>query len=151
MGAKQGRVDVEIDPLGAGAEREGALARRLAGGADALELRLADPLQRPKGGGVRGDVAEQVGLVAKRGQVGQVLAALTEGDEQVAQDLAVGVGGAALAGRRQGLGKPRGQPQPVGQVGEQKRAGLRAETLAVRRHLYRFELSVSIHLQGDAS
>jgi hypothetical protein len=151
VAANQGRVDVEDEVLGAGAEREGALARRLAGGAEALKLGRPDPLQHPKGGGVRGDVAEQVGLVAKRGQVTEVLAASHQGDDQIAHDLAVIVDGAALAGRRQRLAEPPGQAQPIGHAGEQKRAGLRAETLAVRRYLYGLRATSTVHLQGDAS
>ena len=82
---EQGRIDIEDEPLGTGTEREGALARRLARGTDSLQLRLTDPLDQPERGRVRGDITEQVGLVAKRSEVRQVLAALDQGDDQLAQ------------------------------------------------------------------
>ena len=113
VGAEQRGVDVEDRPLGGGAEREGALPRQLARRFDPLQLRRADPLDRPEGGGVGGDLAEEAGLVAERGQIAEVLAALGQGDDQVAQDLPVVMGGAPLAGRRQRLPQRLGQPQPV--------------------------------------
>lgn len=97
VGAQQRGVDVEDRPLGGGAEREsirpGQLARRF----DPLQLRRADPLDRPEGGGIGGDLAEQAGLVAERRLIAEVLTALGQGDDQVAQDLPVVVGGSPLA------------------------------------------------------
>lgn len=92
MGAEQRGVDVEDRALGSGACLEGPLPGRLARRFDPFQLCRADPLDRPEGGGVGGDVAEEVGLVAKRSLVGDVLAALGQGDDEIAQDLPVLVG-----------------------------------------------------------
>ena len=57
--AEQGGVDIEDRPLGPGTEREGPLPRQLARPADPLQLGLPDPLDRPEGGRVRGDLAKR--------------------------------------------------------------------------------------------
>src|SRR5437899_4203143 len=56
---------------------------------------------------------------------------------------------AALAHRRKTRGQRLGQPRLVCNLGEQCAAGVRDQTLSVRRHVYREIVAIALHPQGD--
>ena len=77
-----------------------------------------------------------------------MIAAVGDRDGEVAQDDAGVVGGAALSGRRHRLGERRGEPEPVGQLDQEKGPGVGDEPLAVRPDFYGLARRLCLHLPG---
>jgi hypothetical protein len=107
-----------------------------------------DLLNHPPCRGRGGDLTEQLGLVAQGGQVAEAVAAVGQQHRKVAQhsaDLVAMPAGLTLAGPPAERG---GQPQPVGQLAQQRRAGVADHTLAVGGDLKDRTWAGSLHPQG---
>ncbi len=149
MGAEQGRVDVEDDLGRARPQRPRACSGARARRSDALQLLIIDRVDHPPRRRVRGDRPEQVGLIAKGPQIGQAVAAVREHHGQVANDPARIVGRGALAGRRHRRAEALGQPEPVGQLDQQRAPRMRDDSGVIRQHLYLLGARPTHHLHGD--
>jgi hypothetical protein len=93
--------------------------------------------------------AEQRLLVAHGAQVGQAVAAVGQHHRQVPHDAARIVPAAPRAHPRQTLRQRRGQPQPVGRLGQPPGTGVRHQPLSVRRDLYGETAPIARHPHGD--
>ena len=126
-----------------------ALGQRLrAGGADRFQQAGVDRLHHPVGRRLGGHRPEQGLLAAQHAEVCDVIAAVGDRDGEVAQDDAGVVGAAALPRRRHRLRERRGEPEPVGQLDQQKGAGVGDEPLAVRPDFYGLRRRLCLHLPG---
>ncbi len=132
----QGGVDVEDDLVRARTRRPGARSGARSGRSDAIEVLGVDRGDHTPGGRVRGDCAVQIDLIAQRPQVRQAVAAVGEHHRQVAQDPPGIVGRGGLSGRRHRRAEVVCQPEPVGQLDEQRAAGVRHHCGGVRHDLY---------------
>ena len=56
---------------------------------------------------------------------------------------------ATLPNARQRSLKLAGEPDPVSNLAEQRRPGMRDQTLSVRRDIYREIAPIALHLQGE--
>ena len=56
---------------------------------------------------------------------------------------------ATLPNARQRSRKLAGEPDPVSNLAEQRRPGMRDQTLSVRRDIYREIAPIALHLQGE--
>jgi len=102
----------------------------------------------PARGRDRGDVTEELGLLAEGLEVGEAVGPVRDGDGEMGEDdtRVVGVPGDAAIGRRLRHGSC--QTGAIGQLGEQCRAGMRDEVLAVRGHSEGTDRAATMHLQG---
>jgi hypothetical protein len=77
-----------------------------------------------------------------------VIAAVGHRHGEVAQDHAGVMGASALPARRHRLRERRGEPDPIGQLDQQKGAGVGDEALAVRPDFYGLRRRLCLHLPG---
>ena len=152
VGLQQRAVHVDHQQVGirpgAGLPGPGAGVRSCRPQAGQAELVTGGALHHPPGGRGGGDRAEQLGLVAQHGQIAQAVPAVGQHHHQVAQHAARLVAvpaGLPLAGPP---AKRGGQPEPVGQLGQQRRPGVADHTLAVARDFEACTQAGSLHPQG---
>jgi len=110
MRADQGRVDIDHDPVRAGASVPGAPAGPRASGADSVQQPpiRRDRVDEPERRRVGRDEPEQKRLVAHGAQVGKAVAAIGKHDRQIAQHAARIVSAAPLA-----IGRTEPDVEPV--------------------------------------
>ena len=147
----QRRVDVDHDPLGRGARAPGVLACPRPGDPQRPQQALVagQRVDHAKRGRVGGDRPEQRLLIAHGAQVGQTVAAVGQHHGQVPNDLAGVMPAAPLTRARQRARELAGQPDPVGRLGQQRRAGVRNHTRSVRHDIYVEPAPIALHPQGD--
>jgi hypothetical protein len=112
------------------------------------QLVTSDPLHHPPGGRGRGHRAEQLRLVAQHRQVGKAVPTVGQHHRQVSQHPARVV---AMPWRLATAGPPRQrgrQPEPVGQLGKQRRPGMADHTVAVAGDFEAGTRVGSLHPQG---
>jgi hypothetical protein len=112
------------------------------------ELVTGDALNDPPGGGGRGDRAEQPTLVTQHRQVAQAVPTVGQDHRQVPQHP---TGVVAVPRRLAAAGPPPkrgGQPEPVGQLGQQRRADVPDHALAVAGDFEAGTRVGSLHPQG---
>jgi hypothetical protein len=138
-------------PGGSHAEREHPFTHTGPGAPQRVdELVLADRVDETPGGRVGGDRAEQSGLVAQRAQVAQRVAPVGEHHRQIAHDPTRVVARAALAQAGERARERTGEAEPVGALGEQRRAGVADRLIvSVRSHRHSDRAAIALHLQGD--
>ena len=83
-----------------------------------------------------------------RVDIGHTIAAVSEHHRHIPQHPARIMRRAALTRPSQRLRQRGGQPNPIGQLDQQRRAGVRHQPLTVRRHFYRSETSRRLHRLG---
>jgi len=132
VGHRQRRVNVDDRRLRARPKAPGPRARLGDRAAQPLKAPGVDAVDDPKRGRVRGDLAEQVGLVAQRAEIGQAVAAIAEHHDQITQHHARIVRGGPLSRRCHRLRQRRGQPDPVGHPGQQRAARMSHHARGVR-------------------
>ena len=149
--ADQRRVDVDHDPLRADTQPPRPLPCPSARRADRIEQSrvVRDPIDQPKRRRVRRDRPEQRLLITHRPQVRQAVAAVGEHHRQIPDDPARIVPAASLAHPRQRARELPRQPDPVSDLGQQRRARVRHQTVAVRAHGYRETAPIALHPQGE--
>ena len=86
-------------------------------------------------GGVRGDRAEQVGLIPQHGQVRDRLAPVGQHHGQVDRDPAPVMATLTTSQARQGIAELAGQPGRVSNVGQQPRSNMADDTPTIRGDL----------------
>jgi hypothetical protein len=147
----QRRVDVDDDPLGPSAGVPRVLARPRASGPQRVEQApvAGDPIDDPKRRSVRRDLAEQRLLVADRAQIRKAVAPIGEHHRQVAHHPAGIVPAPPLAHPDKAPRQRPCQAQPVGRLGQQRRARVRDQTLSVRPDFYGETAAIALHPQGD--
>jgi hypothetical protein len=112
------------------------------------KLVTCDLFDHPPGGRGGGDRAEQLRLVAQHRQVAQGIAAVGQHDRQVPQHRARVV---AVPRRVATACPPRqggGQPEPVGQLDQERRAGVADHPVAVAGDFEAGTRVGSLHPQG---
>jgi hypothetical protein len=147
----QRRVEIDRHPFGGDTQLPGVLAGLLSRRPQTLEqLGLGgDPLDRPVGGRVGGDLAKERRLPADRAQVAERLAAVGEHHRQVAHNTAGVVARAPLAHPRKRTRQRPRQPSPVGHLAKQRAARMRHKPLSVCRDFYGERAAITLHPQGD--
>jgi hypothetical protein len=105
---------------------------------------VGDPLDDPPGGRGRGHRAEQLRLVAQHRQVAQAIATIGQHHRQIAQHGRVRV----TTGARLVPAQRHGQPEPVGQLPQQRRASMADHTGAVGGDYEAGRRVGSLHPQG---
>jgi hypothetical protein len=121
-----------------------------AGGAQAGEPVgvTGDPLHHPPRRRGGGDRAEQLGLLTQDGKITQAVAAVGQQHRQVPQHRARVVPvPRGLATTRPPRKRP-GQPQPIGQLTQQRRPGVPGDPIAVAGDLEPHRRLGSLHPQG---
>lgn len=130
------------------------MARALrVGGAKGLEqLGLGgEPIDQAVGGRIGGERPEQRRLLAERAEVAERLTAAREHHREVADDDAGIVAAAALAHAPEPARERPGEARLVGDLAEQRAAGVGDQSLSVRGDFYVYRATISLHLQGEAS
>ena len=94
------------------------------------------------------DPAEQVGLLTQHGDVGQTVTAVGEHHRQLRQHDTGIVRRTAPPGVGHRRRQPGRQPDPIGQLGEQQRPGMRRHTLAVTGHLHPLRSACTVHFRS---
>ena len=135
MRVKQGAVNVDDDLVGRGAGCPGLRSCGGPGRGDVAQAVAVDRVQHPPHRRVRPDGAEQFRLLTQRSDVGQTITAVGEHHRQMRQHDTRIMRRAAPPSVRHRRRQTRGEPDPVGQFGQQQRPGMRAHTLAVASHL----------------
>ena len=149
--AQQRRVEVDLDqprPRAAPPRpRPGLRARR----PDRLQRARVggDPLDQPIRRRVRRHRPEQRLLLAHRPQVAQRVAAVGQHHRQIPDHAPRRVRRRALEQLPQRAIERARQPEPIGGLGDQPRAGVRHQTLSVRPDLYLHIAPTAPHPQGD--
>jgi hypothetical protein len=115
-------------------------------------VRIAgDLIDHPKRRRIRRHAAEQRGLITHRREVRKAIAAVSEHHRQIAHDTAaVMAAGSQPQIRQLARQRPR-QAGLVGDLREQRAAGVRPQALSVRRDFYGYPAPIVRHLQGDPS
>ena len=132
------------------ADLPGTHPRLGAGGADAgqAELVTSDLFDHPPRGRGGGHAAEQPGLVTQDGQVAEAVAAVGQHHRKVAQHPAGLVAMAASLVLARPPAQRGGQPEPVGQLGQQRRPGVAGDAIAIGGDLKDRTWADSLHPQG---
>jgi hypothetical protein len=105
---------------------------------------LDDPPRRRRGG----DRAEQLGLLAQDGQVAQAVAAIGQQHRKVPQHHTRSMAVPAALGATCPPGKRPGQPEPVGQLHQQRRPGMASDPIAIAGDVEPRRRLGSLHPQG---
>jgi hypothetical protein len=144
-------VDVDHDPVRPNACLPGGLACPRTRRAQRREqVRIgSDRVDHTKRRRVGGDRPEQRALVANRAQIREAVATVGEHHRQVAHHAARIVPAAPLADRRERSRQRISQPEPIGRLGQQRRTGVRDQSVSVRRHIYGQPAPIALHPQGD--
>jgi hypothetical protein len=148
MRGQQRRVDVQRDRVRARARVPHPRPSDGSASPYPAKQLLTDRLQHPMGRGLRGSSAEQPLLTPVPIHVRDTSAAVSEHHRHVAQHPPGIVRGAPLPRPGQRSGQRAGQPNPVSQLDQQRRARVRHQPLAVRRDFYRSETSLWLHQLG---
>ena len=135
VGGHERRVEVEGDAAGCAGKLPDTSTRFCPRPPDRLQARRVEGGERPPGGRIRGDAAEQGRLGAQRAQVGQTVTAVGEHDREVAQRPARVVARAALTHVPDRLRDRPGQTDPVGEPDEQCGACPRGQAVGIRHDL----------------
>ena len=148
---EQLRVEVERDRCRPRPQCPRPLARASPRCTDRRQLRLAERVQQPRRGRVRGDRAEQIGLLRQRPQIGNAIAAVDHRRREINQHPSRIV----LRPPTKQMPKPPRQPavkaDPGGQLWHQRRAGTRNERRLIGGDLKRSEPAAMLHSQGASS
>jgi hypothetical protein len=105
---------------------------------------LDHPPRRRRGG----DLTEQLGLVAQHGQVAQAVAAVGQQHRQVPQHRTRPMAVPAALGATCPPAQRGGQPEPVGQLHQQRRPGMAGDPIAVAGDVEPRRRLGSLHPQG---
>jgi hypothetical protein len=127
----------------------GACAGLAASGAQPghAELAAGDLLDDPPGGRRGGHLAEQLRLVAQHAKVAQAVTAVSQQHRQIAQHLARIEAAGGLASTRPSRQRA-GQAQPISQLGQQRRASVPRDPVAVAGDVEPWTQLGSLHPQG---
>jgi len=149
VGQHQGRVGVDDQQLdiGVAAGCPGADAGVGPGGPQPGQPVgvSGDPVQHPPGGRGGGHRAEQLGLISQGGQVAEAVPAVGQHHRQIPQHRRVRM--TAIAARLAPAQRP-GQPEPVGQLPQQRRAGMADHADPVGGDFEAGQRVGSLHPQG---
>jgi len=152
MARDQRRVEVDRQPLRSSGQLPDALActgvRR---GTQPVEKagRGGDSVDHAKRGRGRRDGPEQRRLVTDAAQVGQAVASVGEHHRQITGHTAPIVTTAPLAQSSELARERPRQAGLVGDLGEQRAAGVRHQPVSVRRDTYVERAPIACHLQGE--
>jgi hypothetical protein len=105
---------------------------------------LHHPPRRRRGG----DRAKQRWLLAQHGQIAQAVAAVGQHHRKVPQHLTPSMAVPAGLGATRPPGKRPGQPEPVGQLHQQRHPGMSGDPIAVAGDLKAWTWADSLHPQG---
>jgi hypothetical protein len=152
MSERDGGVDVEHQLLPrarAGTSGPGPCPRLGTDGPHLVEVDVVDPFDAPPGRRVGGDRAEQLVLVAKRGQMRQRVAAIGDHHREIRQHPTGHVHRRErLVGVEQCIGPPVGKTGVHGQFTQQRHPGTRHQPLAVSRDYRSSGTPVTLHLRS---
>ena len=149
MGRDRRRVELEHHPLRCRPRLPSPLPGPRPRPAYEVELPLADREQHPPRSGDRGDLAEQRRLAGQRRQIGDAPPAVGQHHRQVAEHPPGVMARAPLARARKRPRKHVAETQPLRHERQQRGPRARAQTGAVRPHIYRPNTATSHHLQGE--
>ena len=142
-------IEVEDHPLGCRARRPRTGASSCPRRPDPFQLALADRQQHPPRGRHRRHLPEQGWLASQRGQVRDAPTTVGEHHRQVAEHPPRLMPATPLAGARERIAQPTGQPDALGDQRQQRGARTRAQTAGVRPDIYGLDTPTSHHLQGE--
>ena len=108
-----------------------------------------DPINEPERRRGRRDIPEQRLLITERPQIGQAVPAIGEHHREVTDHATQVMPGSTLLEVHEPQRQGACQPSLLGDLGEQRAAHVRDQTLSVRHNIYRETAAIALHPQGD--
>ena len=146
VGRHEGSVEVDHVEAGVGSRRPNLPAGLGSGRRDPLERSTVDGFQGPPRRRRRGDLAEQVGLVAEHSQIRDGVAAVGDHHREIHQHLATVVASLTLLGRRHGHRHALGQPHGIREIRQESSAHMRGDVPAIGGYHELAAGPVTLHL-----